>query len=200
MRHGEHTYRTLLRKLWRPAGKCSGTRKGCQVERELICTYNHQINRRQATSSWVLSIAQTCVPSARKRYASRSTCALAATAACVPARSPCPPWSTLPISTAPLFPMISPHMWHASQMNASCVAPVCPVDNHRDLLMLSLKQRLGVSWDGTVDMDRVLNFLPPGWDLSLLLSRLREQPMFSDPQLVLDNYLLHFVATSKIFS
>src|SRR6266699_3891182 len=125
MRHGEHTYRTLLRKLWRPAGKCSGTRKGCQVERELICTYNHQINRRQATSSWVLSIAQTCVPSARKRYASRSTCALAATAACVPARSPCPPWSTLPISTAPLFPMISPHMWHASQMNASCVAPVC---------------------------------------------------------------------------
>ncbi len=82
-------------------------------------------------------------------------------------------------------------------MCGSCV-PVCPVDNHRDLLMLSLKQRLGVSWDGTVDMSRVLNYLPPGWDLPLLLSRLREQPMFSDPQLVLDNYLLHFVATSKL--
>ena len=97
---------------------------------------------------------------------------------------------------------IAPHVARFTDecvMCGSCV-PVCPVDNHRDLLMLSLKQRLGVSWDGTVDMDRVLNFLPPGWDLSLLLSRLREQPMFSDPQLVLDNYLLHFVATSKIFS
>src|SRR5438067_1475601 len=30
-------------------------------------------------------------------------------------------------------------------MCGSCV-PVCPVNNHRDLLMLSLKQRLGLSW------------------------------------------------------
>jgi CRP-like cAMP-binding protein/Fe-S-cluster-containing hydrogenase component 2 len=97
---------------------------------------------------------------------------------------------------------IAPHVARFTDecvMCGSCV-PVCPVDNHRDLLMLSLKQRLGVSWDGTVDMDRVLNFLPAGWNLSLLLSRLREQPMFSDPQLVLDNFLLHFVATSKILS
>jgi CRP-like cAMP-binding protein/Fe-S-cluster-containing hydrogenase component 2 len=97
---------------------------------------------------------------------------------------------------------IAPHVARFTDecvMCGSCV-PVCPVDNHRDLLMLSLKQRLGVSWDGTVDMDRVLNFLPAGWNLSLLLSRLREQPMFSDPQLVLDNYLLHFVATSKVLS
>src|SRR6266571_769853 len=82
-------------------------------------------------------------------------------------------------------------------MCGSCV-PVCPVDNHRDLLMLSLKQRLGVSWDGTVDMSRVLNFLPSGWNPPLLLSRLREQPMFSDARLVPENYLLHMVATSKI--
>ncbi len=97
---------------------------------------------------------------------------------------------------------IAPHVARFTDecvMCGSCV-PVCPVDNHRDLLMLSLKQRLGVSWDGTVDMARVLNFLPPGWSLPLLLSRLREQPMFSDPQLVLDNYLLHFVATSKLLS
>src|SRR5260370_7373734 len=66
--------------------------------------------------------------------------------------------------------------------------------------MLSLKQRLGVSWDGTVDMNRVLNFLPPGWNAPLLLSRLREQPMFSDAQLVPENYLLHMVATSKILT
>ena len=97
---------------------------------------------------------------------------------------------------------IAPHVARFTDecvMCGSCV-PVCPVDNHRDLLMLSLKQRLGVSWDGTVDMNRVLNFLPPGWNPPLLLSRLREQPMFSDTQLVPENYLLHMVATSKILT
>lgn len=97
---------------------------------------------------------------------------------------------------------IAPHVARFTDecvMCGSCV-PVCPVDNHRDLLMLSLKQRLGVSWDGTVDMNRVLNFLPPGWNAPLLLSRLREQPMFSDAQLVPENYLLHMVATSKILT
>src|SRR5436190_13488420 len=82
-------------------------------------------------------------------------------------------------------------------MCGSCV-PVCPVDNHRDLLMLSLKRRLGIAWDGKFDMSRVLSYLPSGWDAKLLLSRLRELPMFSDAKLVPDNYLLHFVATSKI--
>ncbi|HEX7737754.1 MAG TPA: cyclic nucleotide-binding domain-containing protein [Ktedonobacteraceae bacterium] len=82
-------------------------------------------------------------------------------------------------------------------MCGSCV-PVCPVDNHRDLLMLSLKQRLGVSWDGAVDIGRVLQYLPPGWDARLLLSRLRELPMFSDAQLVPENYLLHMVTSSKL--
>lgn len=97
---------------------------------------------------------------------------------------------------------IAPHVARFTDecvMCGSCV-PVCPVNNHRDLLMLSLKQRLGVSWDGTVDMSRVLNFLPSGWNSSLLLSRLREQPMFSDAQLVPENYLLHMVATSKILT
>lgn len=84
-------------------------------------------------------------------------------------------------------------------MCGSCV-PVCPVDNHRDLLMLSLKQRLGISWDGQVDKNRVLSYLPPGWDANLLTSRLREQPMFSDEKLVPENYLLHFVATSKMLT
>src|SRR5437868_1193282 len=97
---------------------------------------------------------------------------------------------------------IAPHVARFTDecvMCGSCV-PVCPVDNHRDLLMLSLKQRLGVSWDGKVDMNRIFNYLPQGWNLPLLLSRLREQPMFSDPQLVPDNYLLHFVATSKLLT
>src|SRR5579883_3240907 len=84
-------------------------------------------------------------------------------------------------------------------MCGSCV-PVCPVDNHRDLLMLSLKQRLGISWNGQVDLSRVLNYLPPGWNVPLLLSRLREQPMFREPQLVPDNYLLHLVASSKLLT
>src|SRR5215471_6474454 len=95
---------------------------------------------------------------------------------------------------------IAPHVARFTDecvMCGSCV-PVCPVDNHRDLLMLSLKQRLGISWDGTVDMNRILNFLPTGWHSALLLSRLREQPMFSDTQLIPENYLLHLMATSKI--
>jgi CRP-like cAMP-binding protein/Fe-S-cluster-containing hydrogenase component 2 len=97
---------------------------------------------------------------------------------------------------------IAPHVARFTDecvMCGSCV-PVCPVDNHRDLLMLSLKQRLGVPWDGQVDMQRVLNYLPAGWNIELLLTRLREQPAFSDARLVLDNYLLHFVATSKVLT
>jgi len=84
-------------------------------------------------------------------------------------------------------------------MCGSCV-PVCPVDNHRDLLMLSLKQRLGVSWDGAADLGRVLHYLPPGWNVPLLLSRLREMPMFSDDRLVPENYLLHMITSSKLLS
>ncbi len=106
------------------------------------------------------------------------------------------------LNRATISDEIAPHVARFTDecvMCGSCV-PVCPVDNHRDLLMLSLKQRLGVSWDGTVDMSRVLNFLPPGWNPPLLLSRLREQPMFSDAQLVPENYLLHMVATSKILT
>jgi len=97
---------------------------------------------------------------------------------------------------------IAPHVARFTDecvMCGSCV-PVCPVDNHRDLLMLSLKQRLGISWDGTVDMSRIFHYLPQGWNVQLLLSRLRELPMFSDAQLVPDNYLLHVVATSKLLT
>jgi len=82
-------------------------------------------------------------------------------------------------------------------MCGSCV-PVCPVDNHRDLLMLSLKQRLGIDWDGRVDMAPVQSQLPLGWDLSRVLQHLREQPVFQNAQEVPDNYLLHCIATSKL--
>src|SRR5579859_2656033 len=88
---------------------------------------------------------------------------------------------------------------HECVMCGSCV-PVCPVDNHRDLLMLWLKQRLGVAWDGNVDLNLILDYLPPGWDVPLLLSRLREQPMFSDAQTVPDNYLLHLAVSSKLLT
>ena len=106
------------------------------------------------------------------------------------------------LNRATISDEIAPHVARFTDecvMCGSCV-PVCPVDNHRDLLMLSLKERLGLTWDGTVDMNRVLNFLPPGWNPPLLLNRLREQPMFSDAQLVPENYLLHMVATSKILT
>ncbi len=104
------------------------------------------------------------------------------------------------LNRATISDEIAPHVARFTDecvMCGSCV-PVCPVDNHRDLLMLSLKQRLGIPWDGKVDMSRVLSYLPAGWSVPLLLSRLREQPMFSDEKLVPDNYLLHFVATSKM--
>ena len=79
----------------------------------------------------------------------------------------------------------------------SCV-PVCPVDNHRDLLMLSLKQRLGPSWNGPVDLSRVQAMLPAGWDLALVFSRLREQPLFHDAAHVPNHYLLHLLAESQV--
>ncbi len=79
----------------------------------------------------------------------------------------------------------------------SCV-PVCPVDNHRDLLMLSLKQRLGPSWNGPVDLSRVQAMLPASWNVTILLSCLREQGLFHDVQRVPDHYLLHLVAESQI--
>jgi CRP-like cAMP-binding protein/Fe-S-cluster-containing hydrogenase component 2 len=82
-------------------------------------------------------------------------------------------------------------------MCGSCV-PVCPVDNHRDLLMLSLKQRLGIDWDGKADLRHIQSQLPQGWDLSRLLKRLREQPVFQDMKKVPDNYLQHCIVTSKI--
>ncbi len=97
---------------------------------------------------------------------------------------------------------IAPHIARFTDecvMCGSCV-PVCPVNNHRDLLMLSLKQRLGIPWDGKVDMGKILDDLPPGWDIPLLLSRMREHSLFSDVQEIPDNYLLHFIASSKILS
>ena len=81
----------------------------------------------------------------------------------------------------------------------SCV-PVCPVDNHRDLLMLSLKQRLGPAWHGPVDAGRVQAMLPAGWNVATLLTHLREQPVFRNAQRVPDTYLLHFVSESQILA
>ncbi|MEO8970977.1 MAG: cyclic nucleotide-binding domain-containing protein [Ktedonobacteraceae bacterium] len=106
------------------------------------------------------------------------------------------------LNLATISDEIAPHVARLTNecvMCGSCV-PVCPVNNHRDLLMLSLKQRLGIPWDGTVDITRVLDYLPAGWTVALLLSRLREQPMFRDPQQIPDNHLLHFIASAKMRS
>lgn len=95
---------------------------------------------------------------------------------------------------------VAPHVARFTNecvMCGSCV-PVCPVNNHRDLLMLSLKQRLGIPWDGKVDMGKILDGLPPGWDVPLLLRRMREHFLFNNAQEIPDNYLLHFIASSKI--
>jgi Fe-S-cluster-containing hydrogenase component 2/pSer/pThr/pTyr-binding forkhead associated (FHA) protein/CRP-like cAMP-binding protein len=85
---------------------------------------------------------------------------------------------------------------HECIMCGSCV-PVCPVDNHRDLLMLSLKERLGVSWNSKPDMNSVAEALPTGWTIAMLITRLRDQAILCDAQLVPDTYLLHIIAASK---
>jgi NADPH-dependent 2,4-dienoyl-CoA reductase/sulfur reductase-like enzyme/pSer/pThr/pTyr-binding forkhead associated (FHA) protein/Fe-S-cluster-containing hydrogenase component 2/CRP-like cAMP-binding protein len=81
-------------------------------------------------------------------------------------------------------------------MCGSCV-PICPVDNHRDLLMLSLKQRLGVSWDTIPDKKHLSELIPVGWTMGAFLARIREQAVLRDPQQVPDNYLLHLILASK---
>ncbi len=86
---------------------------------------------------------------------------------------------------------------HECIMCGSCV-PVCPVDNHRDLLMLSLKQRVGVSWENALEPNLLATKLPPGWSLPQMLARLREQAPFSNTQDVSDAYLSHLFMASQI--
>ncbi len=85
---------------------------------------------------------------------------------------------------------------HECIMCGSCV-PVCPVDNHRDLLMLSMKERLGVSWQQPPDMKQVAGALPAGWTIPMLAGRLREQYALRDAGQVPDSYLLHMLVSSR---
>lgn len=101
-----------------------------------------------------------------------------------------------PLNQATLSQPIPPaiaRFTHECILCGSCV-PVCPVDNHRDLLMLALKQRLGTSWESQPDMQRVSKAIPTGWTQSLLLQRLREQKFL---RAVPDTYLLHIAAASQ---
>ncbi|HLI89821.1 MAG TPA: FAD-dependent oxidoreductase [Ktedonobacteraceae bacterium] len=84
-------------------------------------------------------------------------------------------------------------------MCGSCV-PVCPVDNHRDLLMLSLKQRVGISWQQEVDMQRIASVLPPGWSAPQLIARLREQGVFGSLIGAPERYVLHLYLSSRLVS
>ncbi len=104
------------------------------------------------------------------------------------------------LNSATATPDVAPHVarfTHECVMCGSCV-PVCPVDNHRDLLMLSLKQRLGPSWQERPEPDSLTHVVPAGWTLPLLLARLRAQRVFTDDTLVPDNYLLHLLASSHL--
>ncbi len=103
------------------------------------------------------------------------------------------------LNSATTSERVAPHVTrftHECIMCGSCV-PVCPVDNHRDLLMLSLKERLGVSWNSHPDMNSVADALPTGWTIAMLVSRLREQATLYDPLQVPDTYLMHIIAASK---
>lgn len=85
---------------------------------------------------------------------------------------------------------------HECIMCGSCV-PVCPVDNHRDLLMLDLKQRIGLSWKSQPNMNMVNQAIPGGWSLQQLLQHLREQRVLSNTEQVPNTYLLHLIAASR---
>ena len=63
--------------------------------------------------------------------------------------------------------------------------------------MLSLKERLGVSWQNTPEMKHVVDALPVGWTIDMLVSRLREQAFLRNLQLVPDTYVLNILAASK---
>lgn len=78
----------------------------------------------------------------------------------------------------------------------SCV-PVCPVDNHRDLLMIALKQRLGSSWDSETDEARLQRTMPQGLSSAELVGLLRQQRILSNPQLISEQYLLHLALASQ---
>lgn len=104
------------------------------------------------------------------------------------------------LNQANVSEQIAPHVARFTEecvMCGSCV-PVCPVDNHRDLLMLSLKQRLGSSWNNNVDPGRLYKLLPSGWNLPGAINRLRKQPMLNDQRLIPDNYLHHLLIDSAV--
>jgi NADPH-dependent 2,4-dienoyl-CoA reductase/sulfur reductase-like enzyme/Fe-S-cluster-containing hydrogenase component 2/CRP-like cAMP-binding protein len=105
------------------------------------------------------------------------------------------------LNTANVSDVVAPQVarfTHECIMCGSCV-PVCPVDNHRDLLMLALKERLGVSWKHRPDIrhiQQIVAQLPAGWTLPLLMSRLRDQAILRDTEQAPDTYLLHILAAS----
>ncbi len=91
---------------------------------------------------------------------------------------------------------------HVSRFTDECIlcgscVPVCPVDNHRDLLMVSLKQRLGSSWESQIDAMQLQQALPTGLPVPLMIKLLRMQRIFQDEQQVPTTYLLHLARASQ---
>ncbi len=104
------------------------------------------------------------------------------------------------LNQATISDQIQPHVERFTQeciMCGSCV-PVCPVDNHRDLLMLSLKQRLGASWERPVAVEQLAANLPAGWSVEQILGRLQEHALLENTDLVPERYLLHLLTSSQV--
>jgi NADPH-dependent 2,4-dienoyl-CoA reductase/sulfur reductase-like enzyme/Fe-S-cluster-containing hydrogenase component 2/CRP-like cAMP-binding protein len=94
---------------------------------------------------------------------------------------------------------LAPHVTRFTEeciLCGSCV-PVCPVDNHRDLLMITLKQHLGPSWNSAMDEASLRRIMPQGLSRAELVKLLRLQRFLSDPQLVPEQYLLHLAMASQ---
>lgn len=101
-------------------------------------------------------------------------------------------------TTTPTIPPSIAAFTHDCVMCGLCV-PVCPVGDHRDLLMLSLKKRLDVPWDGPVDPLSLLSTLPANWTAEQVLSRVRVQPLVAaaTPS-VPDQHLWHLLLASRL--
>ncbi len=103
------------------------------------------------------------------------------------------------LNRATISPEVAAHVARFTDeciLCGSCV-PVCPVDNHRDLLMVSLKQRLGSSWESPVDEPLLQQTLPRGVSLAQVINVLRTQKILRDPLQVPTIYLLHLVLASQ---
>lgn len=92
---------------------------------------------------------------------------------------------------------------HVAEFATACVlcglcVPVCPVGDHRDLLMVALKARVGHPWDRPCDLSRLQAQLPTGWTSEDVLERLACLSFLALAPSLPKQYLWHMLASSTV--